>query len=545
MKGAGLAALLLTSFLVLVSGRQTPAPPPSLPRLILVLSIDQMRFDYLTRFSDSFEGGLRRLTTDGAIFSNARYRHAGTETGPGHSVILSGRHPSSSGIVANDWWDPLLREELNVVDDPVQNTVGGPGRAASPANFIGFTLGDVLKLKNPGTKVVGIAIKDRAAVLMGGRRADAAYWFETEGGNFISSTYYMPRAPEWLTAFNARRLADAYHKPGWTLLRERAFYEQHAGRDDMPGEGYTGRYPLLPKPFPAAPPATAFYTEFRRTPFAEEMMLEFAVAAMNAHQLGEDPQTDIFALGFSALDYVSHDYGPDSQETMDELLRLDRLLEKLFQHIDGTVGLDNTLIVATADHGALPLVEVLQQKGVGARRASRDVLLNTVREQLRSRFGVDRLIAKTDLDVYSMYFDEDLIRQNGLSMRDVETAAAEALMSTGYVDRVYTRPELMDRSPAGDDPFLELHRNSFFASRSGHVVFRPKPYLTFYPKGTSHGSPHDYDRHVPIIFAGPQIRPGTYSEACGPEDIAPTLAKILGVDYPKESDSRLLLEMLR
>src|SRR5580765_6139823 len=180
-------------------------PPIAKPKLVLVISVDQMRFDYLTRFGPLFKGGFRRLLDQGAVFSEAKYRHANTETGPGHAVILSGRHASHSGIVANTWYDPLLKKSINVVDDPVQQPVGGQGRGASPTNFIGFTVGDLLKRDSPQSKVVGVSMKDRSAILMAGRRGDAAYWFENEGGNFITSTYYMTTAPEWLKQWNARK----------------------------------------------------------------------------------------------------------------------------------------------------------------------------------------------------------------------------------------------------------------------------------------------------------------------------------------------------
>src|SRR5712671_5661225 len=222
-------ALLVFAFTASATFGQTPA---GRPRLVLVLSIDQMRFDYLTRFERLYTGGLRRLLDRGAIFTNARYRHAATETGPGHSVILSGRHPSHSGVVANSWYDPYLHAAVNVVDDPVQKPLGGPGRSASPANALSFTIGDVLKTKSPDSKVVAVALKDRSAILMAGRRGDGAYWYEADGGNFITSTYYMPAAPPWLVTWNTRHLANQYAGKLWTRLRsDAALYEEYAGKD--------------------------------------------------------------------------------------------------------------------------------------------------------------------------------------------------------------------------------------------------------------------------------------------------------------------------
>ena len=205
MKRALAAIVFCVSGVALLIGQSAAPQSRPLPRLILVISIDQMRYDYLTRFAPIYKGGFKTLLDRGAIFTNALYRHANSETGPGHAVILSGRHASSSGIVANSWYDPLLKRIMNVVDDPAQTTIGGPGRSASPVNFIGFTVGDKIKQKWPQSHVVGVSMKDRSAILTAGRRADAAYWFENPCGCFITSSYYMSQPPDWLTKFNSRR----------------------------------------------------------------------------------------------------------------------------------------------------------------------------------------------------------------------------------------------------------------------------------------------------------------------------------------------------
>src|SRR5262245_16158985 len=210
--------VLLLGGLILGSAGANQTVSSNQPRLVLVFSIDQMRFDYLTRFASLYEGGLKTLLDRAAVFTDAKYRHSATETGPGHSVILTGRHPSHSGIVANEWYDAYLRKIVNVVDDSVQSPVGGRGRSASPANALSFTVGDVLKAKVPQARVVGVSLKDRSAILMAGRRADAAYWYETTGGSFITSTYYMREAPAWLLQWNSRNVADEYAGKTWTRL---------------------------------------------------------------------------------------------------------------------------------------------------------------------------------------------------------------------------------------------------------------------------------------------------------------------------------------
>jgi predicted AlkP superfamily pyrophosphatase or phosphodiesterase len=532
---------LAIAFASLLTLRGQQSPPR--PKLVLVLSIDQMRFDYLTRFAPLYKGGMRTLAERGAVFSHANYRHAAAETGPGHSVLLSGRHPSHSGIVANEWWDPYLKKAVNVVDDPIQLPLGGEGRSASPANALGFTVGDVLKQKNPQSRTVGVSLKDRSAILMAGRRADAAYWYESAGGNFITSTYYMSQAPSWLLKWNSQHLADQYAGKAWTrLLADETLYEKYAGADAIEGE-WDRKDIQFPHAIRGKPPEVRYYDDFRRTPFADEVTLSVALEAMKAHQLGQDDHTDILAVGFSATDVIGHTYGADSQEVMDQLLRLDRVLEKLFKEIDDKVGLKSTLVVLSADHGSLPLVENLQRAGIAARRASPKVLENAVQQAFAQRFpGVNGLIAYFATDIY---LDLEVIARHKLDRAAVEETAISALMSTGLVEKVYTHSDLMSAADPADS-YLTLFQNAFFQPRSPHlnVLVKKYVYLNSQVGGTGHGTAHEYDRHIPIVFMGEGIKPGTYETECGPEDIAPTLAHLLGLAYPREYDSRLLTEMI-
>ena len=514
------------------------------PKLILVLSIDQMRFDYLTRFDDLYKRGLRTLIDGGAVFTNARYRHASTETGPGHAVILSGRHPSSSGIVGNQWYDPLLSRQVYVVDDPFQFPLGGPGRQASPVNFVGFTVGDALKLANPESRVVGISFKDRAAILMAGRFADAAYWYEISGGHFVTSTYYMDETPRWLERWNRRRLADKYAEVQWTrIVEDLSVYQQYAGKDAVDGE-WDRIDIVFPHRIRGDPPQSLYYQDLRRTPFTDEITLDASLRAMDAHELGEDDSTDILAIGFSGTDFVGHTYGPDSQELMDQLLRLDVILGRLFDEADRRVGMERTLVVMTSDHGALPLVEKLQADGVDARRVDPLVLRNAMDAALAEQFEDSSAFV---LQVPGgVHLNTRLIKQRGILVSDVERTIADALTGTGLVAAVYTQNQLVGNEPT-EDPYLQLYRNSFFSSRSPHLSIRLNPYVylsNVFLGGTGHGTAYDYDRHVPIVLMGPGVRAGTFPLESGPEDIAPTLAAILGLDYPREPDSRILSEAL-
>ena len=537
-------AVLAVLFVSAIGSGQFSTPAATPPRLILVVAIDQMRFDFLDRFAPLYKSGLKTLIERGAVFANAKYRHANTETGPGHAVLLTGSDPKHSGIVANDWWDAYLGRVVNVIDDPVQTPLGGAGRPASPSNLQTFTVGDVLKSKNVRSRVVGVGIKDRSAILMGGRRADAAYWFENAGGNFITSTYYMDSAPQWLADWNRRRYVDKFASQSWTrLIDDVSLYEKYAGKDAIEGER-DRKDITFPHAFTARPPQEQYYTELRRTPFADEVAAEFALEAMKRHALGEDTDTDILAIGFAAPDGVGHAWGPDSHEQMDAMLRLDAVLGQVFAQVDSSVGLDNTVVVLSADHGSRPLVEIMQMRGQDARRVSPKQLQTALVDALGKKFpGATDLISHFATDVY---FNEDAIRRRKLDLKDVEATAVQALMATGFIERVYTHADLRGTAPS-TDPYLELFRKAFYAPRMPHLNVLPKPgvYVNAAAGGTGHGTAYDQDRHVPVLFMGRAIKPGRYTEESGPEDIAPTLAHLLKLEFPRERDSRVLLEMFR
>ncbi len=537
-----LLVLLAVCCVSTVGASQAP-PATTPPKLILVISIDQMRSDFVDRFAPLYRSGLKTLIDRGAVFSNAKYRHAANETGPGHSVLLTGSDPLHSGIVANDWWDPYLARIVNVIDDPVQTPLGGSGRASSPANLLTFTVGDVMKSRNPRSRVVGVGMKDRSAILMAGRRADAAYWFENAGGNFITSTYYMDAAPAWLNDWNRQRHADKFAGQTWNrLIDDAALYEKYAGKDAIEGE--RDRIDItFPHPIVAKPPQTQYYVELRRSPFAEEVLLDFALEAMKQHDLGRDADTDILAIGFAATDAIGHQWGPDSHEQMDQMLRLDRVLGRLFEQIESSVGLDNTVVVLSADHGSRPLVEILQMRGLPGRRVTPKEMENVLVGALAKKYpGVTDLVSYFATDVY---LNEDAVRRHNLSWKEVEATAIAALLSTGVVEKVYTHDDL--RSTArSSDPYLELFKKAFYAPRAPHlnVLLKPGVYVNSAVGGTGHGTAYDIDRHVPVIFMGRDIKPGRYTQESGPEDIAPTLAHLLRLEFPREQDSRVLLEML-
>jgi predicted AlkP superfamily pyrophosphatase or phosphodiesterase len=550
-----LAGLVLAATALATAPRVTPshamgtaptaAPAASeRPALLLFVSVDQMHIEYLSRFASLYQGGFKRINAEGAVFTNALYRHANSETGPGHAVLLSGRNARDNGIVFNDWYDRLEHRTVNVVDDPASRPVPGPGRAASPAHFIGSTIGDLLKKISPASRVVGVSMKDRAAILMSGPRADAAYWFEGGVGGFATSSYYMRDLPPWLKAWNAAGHADAFAGRSWTrLLPDEAQYVRLAGPDDVKGE-WDNVNTTFPHALRGAAHSDKYYDDLRRTPFMDELILDVAREAMKAYDLGRDGATDILAVGFSATDVIGHTYGPDSQEIMDQMLRLDRTVGALVEAAEARAGKGRVLVGLSADHASMPLVEVLRARGLDAKRVKPDEIDGPVQKALAARFpAAGKLVVAADGP--NFWLDHDAMARQGLKRRDVERVVREALLSTGLVKRVYTRDELLGDPPAEDTDFT-LVRNSFFEPRSPDVIGTLKPYLYVdsRPGGTGHGTIQAYDRHVPVAFLGPGIKAGHYDAACGPEDIAPTLARLLGLEYTIAEGQRVLSEAL-
>ena len=537
----GLGTLCVLALVGLTCAKDTP----SVPRLIVVIVVDQMRYDYLTRFRDLYQGGFRTLLDKGAVFTEARFRHALTVTAPGHAAIMTGRHPASSGITSNNWFDPDLNAERTAVADPDYGPVGGAGSGASPRSLLVDTFGDRLKQKNPASRVVGISIKDRSAILMAGRDADAAYWYSASCGCFVTSSYYTEQPPGWLTAFNQSNPPDRFEGKLWErLLDDPAIYEKYSRADRFEYE-FDGRQVVFPHTLKDPEFGSDTSLDASWSPLGDQILLEATLAAIDGHDLGSDKIPDLLAVGFSSPDYVGHLFGPFSQEAMDIYLRLDRVLGQLFTELDERVGLDRTLIVLSSDHGAAPIVEEAKKRGLPARTVPARALPDAVTAAFSKRalFIGD---AVAFFDAPHFFLDFPKLEGRGVTRREAEEIAREALLSVDSVAAVYTHRDMLG-GPRDDDPFRQLYRNSFFEPRGPHLMVRLREhhYINASQGATGHGTPHDYDRHIPIIFFGQQIPPGRHSKACGPEDIAPTLAKLLGVELQPMVDARLLTEVLQ
>ncbi len=507
------------------------------PRLVVLLVVDQLRADYIERFRDHYRGGLQWLLEHGASFPDAAYRHAATVTSVGHATISTGMHPSTHGVVGNSWWTASGGSVYSVEDSSFA-PVGGPGAGRSPRNLLGDTLGDRLKTRHPGAKVYAVSTKDRSAILLAGKQADGAFWFEPDCGCLVTSSYYRDALPAWVAAFNAGRPAAAYSGRIWTrIVDDEALYERLARRDAFPAEADG-----TSTSFPHGLPDEGFERALAATPFSDEITLEAAVAALESGELGTDQAPDLLVLGLSATDSIGHRYGPFSQEAMDNHLRLDRGLGRLLEVLDHRVGLDQVLVVLTADHGALPLVEHLQEQGINARRGSTRDLWARARKVIDECGAgpADETVARAAGT--GLYWDEGAFRERGVDTAEASECLAAWLRAQPGVEAVMTAARLSARA-AG--PLEELFENSHFPGRSAHVQLHLSEFFHVGgERGTGHGTAHPHDRRVAQVLAGAGISPGVYEGPTGPEDIALTLGAALGVAMPLERDTRVLREIL-
>jgi hypothetical protein len=493
-------------------------------RLVLLLAVDQFRFDYLTRFADSFDGGLARLTRDGAAFLNAHLEHYPTVTAPGHTAFGSGAMPSTSGIIGNDWFDRESGKSVSSVSDDQVKQLGGSSRtSASPHRLQVTTIADELKLAARArgaasiTRAIGVSLKDRSAILPVGRTADAAYWYDSGTGEFVSSTFYLEALPAWVRQFNEQRLGNGYAARAWPFLAP----------------------PATIRTIPTTPESD-LHSAIYASPFGNELLTRCAVAAIDAEQLGQRESVDVLAVSFSSNDSVGHTYGPDSPEVRAISLQTDQTIGALLAAIDTRIGLDRALVVFTSDHGVAPLPEVLAEQRLPGGRLAQEDLFGPIRKALDQRFGTGQWILGTAGT--SPYLNYALMTE-----RDVDPAAARALAAAAaaavpQVSRVYTRDQLLQGN-VPSDRFSRRILQSFHPQRSGDLEIILHPFWIRQKSGTTHGTPYPYDAHIPLIFLGNGIRPGRYTQHVALNDIAPTLAIRLGVSFPSGSVGRVLSEV--
>ncbi len=535
LAGAALAAVLLASC-------ATPTPPPP-PKLVVFMVVDGLPMRQVTGYRDQLApDGLARFLERGAWFADAHYGHAFTVTAAGHATMLTGAYPHRTGIIGNDWRDPVTGEMEYCTGDTRHTYIGhktNPLDGTSPKNLRVETVGDVLRRANPQSKVIGISGKDRGAILPAGK-SGTAYMYMGQTGQFASSTHYMPAHPAWVDAFNAAKPADRYFKTEWKALLPDAAYAQSIP-DSQPWFGPRGgKLPMMMGVPADDKPGPNYYNALLRSPFADALSLDFARAAIAGEKLGQDDAPDILSVSLSGHDYVNHAYSAESRLSHDHMLQLDRLFQSFFRDLDATVGRDNYIVVLTADHGFMPAPEFSQAQGRAAGRQSGSQTLARVNAGLEKQYGAPKLALY--FSASALVLDKKLIAQRGLSLDAVADAARGLLLAEPGIAAAYTRSELAARSRMADPHFAQMTK-SWNADLSGDVQYALKPYwmMTSSSSNTTHGSPHAYDTHVPILMYGPTwIKPGRVDQRVEVVDIAPTLARLLRVDAPAAAEGRAL-----
>lgn len=536
------------------------------PKLVLQITVDQLRGDLPDRFIDRMgEGGIRYLFNEGVVYKDAHHAHANTETIVGHATLATGAYPSAHGMVGNVWLDrkagglvysiederyPLLSDDADVNKsteiDPTQKMARVSGR--SPANIRVSTFSDELALHTAGrAKIFGVSVKDRGAVSMAGHTGKA-FWFSKKAGEFVTSRYYYDRYPEWVVEWNAARLPQRYANQAWELLHPRDSYLY----GDLDDQEWEVDFPGYGRKFPhsyGVGNGKYFTTLLTLSPAGDALTLDFAKTLIENEAIGEDDVTDYLSVSFSSTDYVGHFFGPSSLEMEDNLLRLDQTIAALLKYVDERIGLDNTLVVFSADHGAPETTGYLRKIGIEAINVDpKGWDKEAGIAALKKRFGIGEELIQEYFHPY-LYLNHEVIAEHGLDAAEVETAVATELNKFPGVARAVTSKDL----ESGNLPDTVLNRmilNNHNNQRSGdiYVVFEPHCFISDMDGLTvavTHGSPWRYDTFVPIIFAGNGLKPQKIYRRVNTIDVAHTLAAWLGTKPPSGSNGTVLSEVLQ
>jgi hypothetical protein len=535
------------------------------PRLILQITVDQLRGDLPLRYSDRLgEGGLRYLLDRGVVYTDAHHRHANTETIVGHTTLATGADPAVHGMVANVWLDrssgqltynvedaryPILGKGAGVDKkteiDYTQKAARSDGR--SPAAIRVSTFGDELALHFGGkSKVFGVSVKDRGAISMAGH-AGKAFWFSKKSGEFISSRFYYDEYPAWVAGWNAGDPAGRYSGGSWELMHERATY-LFGTADDRP---YETALPGFGRTFPHAYGKRGdkyFTTLLTVSPAGDELTLDFAKALIRNEALGRDAVPDYLAVSFSSTDYVGHIFGPSSLEAEDNILRLDRTLAELLRFVDAEIGLENTLIVLSADHGGPEAPGYLRELGFEADYVHPDAFDKAgAIARLKTRFGIGGELITTYFHPY-VYLNREVIARRGLDQAEVERAVAVELTRFDGVALAVSSSALA-AGGVPDTPLVRAVLRNFDPARSGdvYVVFEPNRFIADFDGlrvAATHGSPWRYDTYVPVIFAGTGVPARRVHRRVHTVSVAPTLSRLVGAKPPTGSFAAPLVEVL-
>mgnify|MGYP002347437804 CR=1 FL=1 len=508
--------------------------PLERPKLVVGIVVDQMRYDYLYRYYDKYqEGGFKRLINDGFNCRNNHYHYALTVTAAGHSAVYTGALPAVNGIVGNDWYDKAQSEKVYCTDDKTVATVGSSNVTVgkmSPRNLLVSTVTDQLRIAtNFRSKTIGVAIKDRASILPAGHAASGAYWFDSKTGNFVTSTYYAEALPNWVKAYNDKKMPAEYLRKGWNTLLPIDQYTQ-SSVDDAPWEGTISGEPKAVFPHELIGTAGDAFGVMTTSPWGNTMTKDMAIAAIKGENMGKGKDTDFLAVSFSTPDRIGHTFGPNSVEQEDNYIKLDREFADLFNFLDSWTGKGNYTVFLTADHGAMDVPAYWQQNKLPAGLMNPTAITRTIVKSLHDAFGEGEYIQA--FENYQLYLNDPLLKKKNISVDDVYQVLRQVLLPIQGI------ADVLNLKSIGTAPLnnyqLDLYKNNIHAKRSGdiQVIVQPGWFASSYGTGTDHGTPYNYDTHVPFLLYGWGINKGETLERTTIADIAPTISALLHILPP-------------
>jgi predicted AlkP superfamily pyrophosphatase or phosphodiesterase len=535
-KNTGILMFFLMMAFALPAQQVKKEPAPGKTRLVVGLVVDQMRNDYLYRYWQRFgNGGFKRLVNGGFYFKNAHFNYIPTYTAPGHASIYTGATPRAHGIIGNDWYSRRSNNMKYCVVDTGVKSVGSKNQTGkSPQNLLSSTIGDELKTtSNKRSKVFAFALKDRSAILPAGHAADGAFWLDDATGEFISSSWYMNDLPRWLKNFNDERYAKAYLEKGWTPLYPIETYTQSLPDDNK------YEFSSAKKEKPVFPYSYLQFIEssnfgiIKSTPFGNSFTKDVAVECLKKEQLGKDEEPDLLLLSFSATDIIAHAFGTRAVEVEDMYLRLDKDIEDLLNVLDKEVGRNNYTVFLTADHGGADVPNYLLNEKIPAGYIYEKNIERVVKKYLQQQYGDSTLLANVSNE--QVFLHEKKMTELKLSRNEVEEKLAIFLTAIPGISEAYPS-NVVKFGSSGENDYQRLLQNGYNHKMSGNVCYIYSPgWLDFAPTGTSHGSPYNYDTHVPILFYGRSVKKGVSYNYTTITQIAPTICELLEINQPNST----------
>ena len=527
---------------VLRSNTQNVVALHAKPKLVVGIVIDQMRYDYLTRFYSKYgNDGFKRLINKGFNCKNNHYNYVPTYTGPGHASIFTGTSPKNHGIIANYWYDKFEKEKVYCAGDSNVLAVGSDAKAErmSPHRMKTTTFADENRLHTQMRgKTIGISIKDRGAILPAGHSANAAYWFRgKEEGNFITSTYYMNTLPKWVTDFNASNTAESYLRE-WNTLYDINTYTESGNDLNAFEKGFKGKEnATFPYDLAKLKEDNSGFDIIKATPFGNSIVADFAIKAIDAEQLGKDNITDVLTISFSSPDYIGHNFGVNSKEIEDTYIRLDKDLERLFKVLDTKVGVGAYTLFLTADHGAVEVPAYLQSVKIPAGYFNKNEFNKKLNAFLIKEFTASDLIENISND--QIFLNKSRLKELNLSLENVKSTIVNEVINYKHIDKVYSSQTMQNASfSSGIEVLLQ---NGYNQKRSGDIIFVKDPAVISYSRtGSTHGSGSTFDTHVPLLFYGNGIKKGSTLLKTEITDIAPTISALLGTSFPNGTTGTVL-----